>query len=437
MPDLQLAMWPLVLSAGLIGHAASETLLYGWGKGDHGRVGVGDYENKDTPTMIVGANNGHDIVGVDGGEYHSLAYTADGKLFSWGAGGGGSLGTGDTRNAKAPQEVPYFSSRKVKMIGCGYAHSIVLTQTGEMFTFGVGTYGQLGLNGTHMEIDPQRVKPPRGAGRWTAIAAGAHHSLAVTHKGRIYAWGQNKYGQLGLSGTSEWQTPQRVRGLIDDEKEWKVLAAGDRYSIAVGKSGKVYMWGNNHNAEEGWENKPFVVHALTGKGVTQVAAGVFHTMVLTKDRKVYAWGWGHYGQLGTGSSEDSVTPQMMKGLPHDVVQVAAGFAHSYILAASGDLYTVGWGEHAQLGFSLNGEKSIQRLHKVTFPAEVQGPNRATAVFSGWYHGFVTARAGCPDDCSGHGKCELVKCVCNAGYSGVNCGKLAHLNPLFRGKRSEL
>ena len=63
----------------------------------------------------------------------------------------------------------------------------------------------------------------------------------------------------------------------------------------------------------------------------------------------------------------------LQGLPHDVVQVAAGFAHSYILAgaiiahtlsahtadwrchaASGDLYTVGWGEHAQLGFHLHG-----------------------------------------------------------------------------------
>ena len=44
----------------------------------------------------------------------------------------------------------------------------------------------------------------------------------------------------------------------------------------------------------------------------------------------------------------------------------------------------------------SGDKSIQRLHKVTFPPEVQGPNRANAIFSGWYHGFVTARAGCPN-----------------------------------------
>ena len=47
----------------------------------------------------------------------------------------------------------------VWQIGCGYAHSVVLTEAGELFTFGVGTYGQLGLNGTHMEIDPQRVRP--------------------------------------------------------------------------------------------------------------------------------------------------------------------------------------------------------------------------------------------------------------------------------------
>ena len=46
---------------------------------------------------------------------------------------------------------------------------------------------------------------------------------------------------MGIAGVYVW--------------EWQVLAAGDRYSIAVGKSGKVYMWGNNHNAEEGWENK--------------------------------------------------------------------------------------------------------------------------------------------------------------------------------------
>jgi len=433
-------MKSLLLLCCITGVAASETLLYGWGKGDHGRVGVGNLQDKITPTMITGEISGHDIVSMDGGEYHSLAMTRDGKLFSWGAGGGGSLGTGDTRNAETPKEVPYFArySSKVKQIGCGYAHSMVLTETNELYTFGVGTYGQLGLNGTHMEIDPQRVKAPRGAGRWSAIAAGAHHSLAVTHKGRIYAWGQNKYGQLGLKGTDEWQTPQRVRGLVDDEKEWKAIEAGDRFSVAVGKSGKVYVWGNNHMAEEDKENSPTVVHALTGKGVLQIAAGIFHTLVLTKDRKVYAWGWGHYGQLGTDSTEDSVTPQLMTGLPHNVVQVAAGFAHSYILTASGDLYSVGWGEHSQLGFSLAIDgKSIKRLHQVVLPQEMQGANKASAVYSGWYHGFLTARAGCPDDCSGHGKCELVKCVCSAGYSGINCDKLAHLNPLFRGKRSEL
>ena len=74
-----------------------------------------------------------------------------------------------------------------------------------------------------------------------AVAAGAMHSLVLTESGEVYAWGDNDDGQLGLGDREERLTPTKVEGL----PKVKAIAAGGGYSLALTESGEVYAWGNN------------------------------------------------------------------------------------------------------------------------------------------------------------------------------------------------
>jgi len=292
--------------------------------------------------------------------------------------------------------------------------------------------GQLGLNGTNMEIDPQKIRPLR-SDKFERIAAGSHHTVALTTKGHLYSWGNGKYGQTGSPGTGDLLMPKRVRGILDAEKGFDRIAAADRFSLALGRSGKVYVWGNNHNAEEDKKNAPEVVHALTDRGVIELETGVFHALALTKSKSVYSWGWGHYGQLGHGDDQELSNPQMIKALPPTIVAIAAGFAHSYALTQDGQLYAWGWGEHGQLGFSPPlGEKGVKAPRLVM----VADSKRVLRIGSGWYHGFAVVSGACPENCSGNGKCLNGKCECIKGFTGADCGRVMHLNPLFRNAKKQ-
>merc|ERR1711959_341041 len=191
------------------------------------------------------------------------------------------------------------------------------------------------------------------------------------------------------------------------------------------------MWGDNHNAEEKKKNAPAVIHALTGRGVTKLAAGVFHVLALTKSRSVYTWGWGHYGQLGHGDDNELSTPQMIQGLPPTVTSIACGFGHSYALTEDGQVYTWGWGEHGQVGAPPPlGTKSINKPRLLM----VAENKKVLTLGSAWYHGFAVVSGSCPAHCSGNGKCTRGACVCNKGFTGADCSRVMHLNPLFRNSK---
>ena len=133
----------------------------------------------------------------------------------------------------------------------------------------------------------------------TAIAGGGGHTVALTSDGKVFAWGKNTYGQLG-DGTTNYHgtpTPVAVRGLFG--KGMTAIAGGRDHTVALTSEGKVFAWGNGTYGQLGdgtttLERKtPVAVDmtgALAGKTVTAIAAGNSHTVALTSDGKVFAWG---------------------------------------------------------------------------------------------------------------------------------------------------
>ena len=129
-------------------------------------------------------------------EDHSIATTADGAVWSWGAGGGGRLGHGDQQRQLLPKKVEALAGQRVVAVSAGGYHSLTLTADGSVWSWGVGDWGELGHGDTQEQLLPKKVEALAGQ-RVVAVSAGAFHSLATTADGAVYAWGLGESGCLG------------------------------------------------------------------------------------------------------------------------------------------------------------------------------------------------------------------------------------------------
>jgi alpha-tubulin suppressor-like RCC1 family protein len=164
--------------------------------------------------------------------------------------------------------------------------------------------------------------------RARAIAAGEGHSLAVTEKGTVVAWGLNVEGQTDV--------PSGLNNVI-------AVAAGVLHSLALKSDGTVVAWGVSHGDTDyddyGQSNAPYGL-----SNVKAIAAGSYHSLALTEDGTVVAWGSNSNGEIDVPSDL------------YDVIAITAG--HGFSLALTEDGIVVGWGnnEFGQIGVEFIKDK---------------------------------------------------------------------------------
>ncbi len=198
-------------SAAIINDGTSDE-LYTWGENSQGQLGVGDKENKSSPTKVKDLPDG-DIEQIALGNFHSAAIVQeeDGKdhLYTWGKNSQGQLGLGDNIDYDTPQEVTNLPEGDIKQIALGgfhanskVAYSAVIINTAEgdqLWTWGSNQFGQLGLGNNNDYNTPQEVTNLL-EGDIKQVSLGGYHSGVVIHNKKgdhFYTWGSNQYGQLG------------------------------------------------------------------------------------------------------------------------------------------------------------------------------------------------------------------------------------------------
>ncbi|NPD29551.1 RCC1 domain-containing protein, partial [Corallococcus exiguus] len=221
------------------------------------------------------------------------------------------------------------------VVRAGRLHSLGLQADGTVWAWGRNRYGQLGNNTTTDRLAPVKVTGLTGV--VVDIAAGNEHSLALKADGTVWAWGLNDLGQLGDNSTTQRLKPVKVSGLTGVA----AVAAGYRYSLALKTDGTVWAWGDNDSGKLGdgtrvRKLKPVQVVGLTG--VAGVSAGYGHSLAFKTDGTVWGWGSNSVGALGDGTNYyERLTPVQTSGLS-GVVALAARSSRSFALKSDGTVW---------------------------------------------------------------------------------------------------
>lgn len=312
-------------------------------------------------------------------------------MYSWGRGEDGQLGLGDTSDQYRPVPVEVLKDRGVVQICCGSGHTVVLTEEGEVYTWGRGDDGRLGHGDNGWKYVPRMVEALRGK-NIVQVTCGSYHTAAITDRGELYSWGGGMYGKLGHGNESGHSQPCLVEALKN--VFLTQIACGSRHTIALSDAHEVYTWGDQengvagHGETEGHQYLPRLVAALRGKEAIQVAACGFHTAALTANGRVYTWGEGKFGRLGHGDERNKSMPTVISSLASvKISQVACGGFHSAATSEAGQLFTWGGGEHGQLGHGDKVNKTAP------YPVSALSDQVLTMITCGWSHTVALTDAG--------------------------------------------
>ena len=199
--------------------AITDNGVYGWGSSRYGQVGTGGTGRYPRPTLLMNLV-GIGVIHVACGQFHSLAVTNDGRLYTWGWAVHGQLGHDSIEDYHKPTLVKKLSGKKIIYAAGGYAHSVALTAAGYVYSWGCGTYGQLG-NGDIQKIAlPHKVPMPSPV---THLAAGYFHNLAVTKDYKLYTWGSNPaclrvQAQMQRRARAQQSQEENTNTTVDDSQ---------------------------------------------------------------------------------------------------------------------------------------------------------------------------------------------------------------------------
>ena len=273
---------------------ANDGTLYAWGLNHHGQLGLGTTGGQRTlPEVVNFAFNGN-IVDL-ATDSHVLVLTDQGFVYSWGLNSNGQLGVGGTDDSNTPVEITSLRGQGVVQVETSSNGSFARTNDGQLYAWGQNDYGNLGFgekiipdqSTTVIVWNPQpvnavyrddydtveQVETPRLSkaneiiGRGIKdLAVGFHKVVAIANDGRVFTWGDNQNGVLGIAGDTgdEYNICDRSWGLQDakncsdthyakrgpvhlgsnyDNKFESVFASGEAL-FAIGVDGSVYSWGN-------------------------------------------------------------------------------------------------------------------------------------------------------------------------------------------------
>ncbi|KAG8100097.1 hypothetical protein GUJ93_ZPchr0013g33969 [Zizania palustris] len=314
--------------------------VYSWGKDSSGRLGHKVDVSASCPKLVESLASVH-VKAVAFGSKHTCAVTVSGELFEWGEGAHslGLLNDWYGRNQWFPHKLfGPMDNISVSKIACGEWHTAIITSSGQLFTYGDGTFGVLGHGDTQGIAQPKEVESLKGS-RVKSVACGPWHTAAIvevvssfkgnTPNGKLFTWGDADRGKLGHADKEMKLVPTCVDPLIDND--FVQVSCGTALTVVLTATGIVFTVGSSRHGQLGnpqadGEYSCTVEGALKTEFVREISSGSSHVAVLTMSGKVFTWGKGAEGQLGLGDYNNRDTPTLVEALEgRHVESIVCGF----------------------------------------------------------------------------------------------------------------
>lgn len=316
--------------------------IFSWGTGSLGRLGNNNTSNVNLPEEITGngdLNNlatSDKIVEITAGGTTSGFLSESGRLFSCGSAGRVGDGTNTQRNL--PVEITSSGSLvnldnndKIIKIKYGTLHSVCLSETGRLFSFGTNSSGQLGDGTTTAKTSPIEITSSGDLNNLSSdkivyMFGGHLHSGCISNSGRVFMFGNNGNGRLGDGSTTNRTSPVEITssGALNnlDSNDKIIQVLGSFSSACISEEGRVFTWGDGASGQLGdgtttGKTSPIEItnsgdfnNLDTNDKIVQITrkGGGSYWGGLSLNKKVFSWGNNGSGQLGDGTTTNRTTP---------------------------------------------------------------------------------------------------------------------------------
>jgi alpha-tubulin suppressor-like RCC1 family protein len=335
---------------------------------------------------------------------HSLLLTSAGQVLSFGCAQYGQLGHGYSAGKQLPDTlrpkyIEDLSHLRVTCVSAGELHSAVVTSDGDVYSWGDGFCGQLGLGNKEPQMKPQPVVEGGLEDECVlSVSCGARHTLCVTEEGEVFSFGLGHFGVLGRSFTPyEYHSAQALASMgIEDEGEEQGLGHIDQLDNNMRTH--LELLANLTLDDNSDQCIPKIIDSLQGVHIVNASAGHRHSLFLDSFGGAYACGSG----FGPADKQE-IPMKIMEFVDKDVqiMQISAGVDISMAVSTTGDVYS--WGKTAggRIGLKTN-ELMVSTPQKVPMKDANNRNVKAVDVECGYVHSMIIGCDGSLYMCGGVG-----------------------------------
>lgn len=337
-----------------------DNIIYSLGLNNYGQFGSGNNNNSFTPIPMLTENFIPQKV-ICGG-YHTIIITNDFKLYSCGLNNYGQLGNGLNINTNIPilMNIENFNNHKPISGSCGYYHTCILDNSGNIYTCGLNDNGQLGLN-TYLNVSTlsKLNKSLFDYSNIISIYASKNNTFVINNNKVLYSCGDNQNGECGINSPRNFHNNFQKINKPNELLNSTIISAGayNTYirngNIIYGSGSNIYNQLNNFDYLDSDSLINFDTNSLTS--ISNIIAGN-NCLFVISNNKIYTCGKNNVGQLGNGNNQDSyeLIPINFQPFINNIPSKIFTFdEHTFVLTQNNKLYASGRNNFGQLGDSSN------------------------------------------------------------------------------------